>query len=190
MASLTGNFVASGLPLAATESQLVDAHVVLRLQLLLRDVVVQVERQRAFLERVARVLREVRRDRREPDVVEQNRQIDEQILRERIDLSRDGERRIAVDLALEINRGNSVQFGGQSPDAAVELLDRRRYVRLDGFVGEPKRRVVNDHFADLHLKAVRRRRRRVGRAGSGFGGGWRVRCRLGGGRTRVTTSRR
>src|ERR1039458_5733497 len=96
-----------GAVIAGTESEMIDQELVLRLELLLVDVVVQPHRELAFVQGMAGVSLHVGRKGCKVRVRESDRQVQVEVLGQRIDFAGNGERRGRVHLATEIDRGRA-----------------------------------------------------------------------------------
>ena len=73
---------------------------------------------------------------------------------ERVDRALDGHRRIAVDLALDVDAGRFRLTAVDGADLAVELLDGGGEVRGQAEVGEVGRAVIDGNAADVNAQRL------------------------------------
>ena len=99
------------------------------------DVVLQIRRQLALRDLVAREMSGVGRDAGQFDAPIAHADVGIGALRQQIGLTPDMGRRIAVDRPVQVDLGAGRRGGGQSVDGTVELLDTDGEVRLDPLVG-------------------------------------------------------
>ena len=118
------------------ERELIDEHAIVRGELPVRDVVLDGQRQLALLDRVAEVGRGVGAGGPEVAVLQVAAHVDEQILRHRIDLARDGEQSGAIQAAADVNVGARAGVGGEACHAGREPRDLGGEARADQLIGE------------------------------------------------------
>src|ERR1035441_146335 len=139
---------------------MIDQELVLRLELLLVDVVVEPHREFAFVQGMAGVSLNVSRKGSQVRVREGDRQVELQVLGQRIDFARNGKRRGGVHLAAESDSGRALLLRRQSLDRAAKLLHVKSTVRLNRLVGEMERGVLQRERAKLNRELVCFRGRR------------------------------
>ena len=125
------------------------------------------------------------RERRKVRIGERHRQVELQVLGQRIDLAGDGKRGGGVHLAVQVHRGRALLLRRQALDRAAQFLHVKVAMRLNGLVDKMERGVLQHQRAELdrELGGFRRRRGCRGRRGSwgcgrGRSSGGAIRCRL------------
>ena len=132
-----------------TQLQLLHHHLVLGLELAVGNQVVQVEVEPAFANAKARELAGVGREGGQFDALEAGGDIQAGQRVERVECALDGDRCVAVDLALHVDLGRHRLAVVDGADLAIELLNGRGEVRGEGEVGEVGRAVVDVDLADV-----------------------------------------
>ena len=161
-ASSTGSLVAVGLSTRCAERELVEHQRFSADELAVLDLVVHVERELALLDPVAGVLHRVGRERRQVDVARLAGEVERQLARERMDSSRDLDRRGAIDA--RVHRDVAGLFGGKRRHAAGDIGQVGRIVR-------PARRGRRSSRCRARLRSGRSTRGRRLRRRGGIAGG-------------------
>jgi len=108
------------------ERELVDDDLVAGVEPPGRDLVAQREIELALPDGVAHVFAGVGADGRQLEVLQVDPHVDEQVLRQRVDLAEDGQRARVVDGPAKIDSGRGAQRRRQAGDRSGEIRQRRR----------------------------------------------------------------
>ncbi len=129
--------------------QLLDHHFVFGQELTVGDLVMQVEIESALADTVTGELAGVGRQGGQFDPFETGGDVQAGHRVERVDRTLDGHRRIAVDLAFDVDTGRFCLAAVDGADLPVELLNSSGEVRGQAEVGEVCRTIIDGYAANV-----------------------------------------